>query len=125
MYSLLVLSLALSTPASAAQAPVVPTSPLVASSQPDVNIQMGEPLIVEEQLVHPFDDMEIHPDSDTCYRIRLFLFSKGQHPKFLREMTCGPKVPSAKKTDGTKPGFMPLELKAKPTQEGEQDIPVP
>ena len=124
MFSLLVLSLALSASASAAQALVSPTNPPAASSQPFAQALPNGPLIIEQGPARPFDDMEIHPDPDTCYRIRFFQFSKGKNPKFLREMTCGPNAPKAEKTDESKPGFMPLELKTKPPAQGEQDVPV-
>ena len=114
MFSLLVLSLALSAPAAASAPPAAPSNPMVTPSAPLLLNQTGKPLIVVEQPLRPSDDMELHPDSATCYRIRFFQFSKGQHPKFLREMTCGPKSPATKNTDGTKPGLMPLDLKAKP-----------
>lgn len=124
MFSLLVLSLALSAPAGASAPQSAQSNPLVTSSAPLVIVGPGTPLLVEAESPRPFDDMEIHPESDICYRIRFFQFSKGQHPKFVREMTCGPKSPATKNTDGTKPGLMPLDLKAKPSAEREQDIPV-
>ena len=122
MLSLLALSLALSTPVSAAaQTPVAANNPLVVPSQPFVLVQPNGPMIVEEEdAVRPFDDMEIHPNSDVCYKIRAYIFTKGRNPRFLRETTCGPKVPTVRKMDGTKPGFMPLELKANPDVESQQ-----
>src|SRR5271165_6724674 len=120
MLSLLALSLALSTPASATQT-VTPSDPLVSPDQSLVLIQPNGPMIVEEEeAARPFDDMEIHPDTDVCYKIRAYIFTKGRNPQFLRETTCGPKVPTVRKMDGTKPGFMPLELKAKPDVEPRQ-----
>ena len=122
MLSLLTLSLALSTPAAvAAQAQVTATNPLVVPSQSFVLVQPNGPMTVEEEeAARPFDNMEIHPDKGVCYKIRAYIFTKGQNPRFLRETTCGPKVPTVRKMDGTKPGFMPLELKAKPDVEPHQ-----
>ena len=116
MLSLLALSLALSTPAAvAAQAQVTAANPLVAPPQSFVLVQPNGPMLIEEEdAARPFDNMEIHPDKDVCYKIRAYIFTKGQNPRFLRETTCGPLTPSAKRLDGTKPGFMPLGLKANP-----------
>lgn len=123
MLSLLMLSLSLST-AAAAQGSAAPSHPVAIPSQPFILVQPSGPMIIEdEEVVRPFDDMEIHPDKDTCYRIRAYLFTKGRNPQFLRETTCGPNLPTARKMKGTKPGFMPLELKAKPDAEQEQVIP--
>jgi len=124
MFSLLILSLVLSEPASAAQAPVAATNPPVVQSHPFALVQPNPPLLLEPGPARPFDDMEIHPDSDICYRIRFFQFSKGKNPEFLRELTCGPKAHSAEKMRGGEPGLMPLELKTKPPEQHEQDVPV-
>lgn len=115
MFSLLVVSLTLSTAGSLpAEAPVAPQNPLLVPSQPFVLVQPKGPIVFEVGPVRPFDDMEIHPDSDVCYKIRAFLFTKGQNPRFLRETTCGPTQANAKQMNGAKPGLRPLELKAKP-----------
>jgi hypothetical protein len=114
MFSLLVVSLALSTAASvSAQAPVASAEPLLAPSQPFVLIQPNEPM-------QEFDNLEIHPESDVCYKIRAFLFTKGQNPRYLRETTCPPTRASAKQANRTKPGLMPLELKARPDRAPQQ-----
>lgn len=123
MLSLLMLSLSLST-AAAAQPAAAANHPVAAASQPFVLVEPQGPTIIDEEAVRPFDDMAIHPDKNVCYRIRAYLFTKGRNPKFLRETTCGPELPTAKKLDGTKPGFMPLDLKAKPDNEREKHIPV-
>ena len=124
MLSLLMLSLSLSTVA-AAEVSAAPNQPLGVPSKPFVLVQPNGPMIIEdEEVVRPFDNVEIHPDRDTCYRIRAYLFTKGRNPQFLRETTCGPNPPTAKKMHGTKPGFIPLELRGKPEDETEQVIPV-
>jgi len=122
MFSLLVFSLVLLAPAAAAEKTAPGNLPLSPSQSFD-QVQPNGPAIIEEGPLLPFDPMEIHPDPDTCYRIRAYIFSQGRHPKFLRETTCGPSTPSARKMDGMKPGVMPLEMKAKPAVERERDIP--
>jgi hypothetical protein len=108
MVSLLVVSLVLSTTASIpTQVPAAPADPLLVASQPFVLIQPNGP-------VQPFDNMEIHPDPEVCYKIRAYWFTKGQNPRFLRETTCGPTRTNAKQMREAKPGLMPLDLKAKP-----------
>jgi hypothetical protein len=108
MVSLLFVSLALSTSASIpAQAPAATVDPLLVASQPFVQIQPNGPS-------QPFDNMEIHPDPEVCYKIRAYWFTKGENPRFLRETTCGPTRTNAKQMKEVKPGLMPLDLKATP-----------
>lgn len=114
MFSLLVVSLALSTAASvSAQAPVASADPLLVPSQPFVLTQPDGP-------IQEFDNLEIRPESDVCYKIRAFLFTEGRNPRFLRETTCPPTRANARQTNGTKPGLMPLDLKAKPYQKPQE-----
>lgn len=116
MFSLLVLSLALST-ASTATPAVVPDDPLV-TPLPAVVIVPGEISPIKVDLPESkFDAMEVRPDSDICYKIRAYVFTKGPDPKFVRETTCGPKRPVAKDAEGaTKPKLMPLNTTVKPSQ---------
>ena len=108
MISLLVVSLALSTAAPASvQAPVGSADPLLVPSQPFVLIQPDGPK-------QEFDNIEIRPESNVCYKIRAFLFTKGQYPRFLHETTCPPTRAKAKQVEEAKPGLIPLDLKAKP-----------
>jgi hypothetical protein len=113
MLSLLVLSLALSMPAATAQATGVSGNPQTAPAKPGGTALPKGFVIEEERSVRPFDDMEIHPGADICYKIRAYIFSQGRNPKLLRETTCGPITPSTKNTDG-KPGLMPLDVKVEP-----------
>ena len=112
MVSLLALSLALSTPPAAVQNAAVANDRVVTQSSTSVQLQQGSPRIVLEEPTQSFDPIVIEPDSDICYKIRAYIFSKGSNPKLLRETTCGPMAPSTKKID--KPGFMPLDIKVKP-----------
>ena len=114
MISLLLLSLALSAPSAAVQASTVTNDPLAASSQPFLLAQPDTPANIERENAAQFDAMGIHPDSDVCYKIRAFIFSQGAHPKLLRETTCGPKAPTARRLDGAKPELVPVDLKDKP-----------
>lgn len=113
MFSLLILSLVLSAPSAAIQPATLPGDPLV-SSPPSALSQPDSSVTIQVEQGRPFDAMEIHPDSDICYKIRAFIFSQGRHPRLLREVTCGPKLPTAKSTGGEKPGLMPLDAKEKP-----------
>ena len=114
MFSLLVISLALSTAAPASvQAPVGSADPLLVPSQPFVLIQPDGPK-------QEFDNIEIRPESDVCYKIRAFLFTKGQNPRFLRETTCPSTRANTRQTNGTKPSLMPLDLKAKPDRKPQE-----
>jgi hypothetical protein len=114
MFSLLLLSLVLSAPAAAAQTGLVSSDPLVASPAPLVRMQPDSPMAVEGEQVRSFDALEIHPELDICYKIRAFIFSKGQNPRFLRETTCGPKAPTAKNVEGAKPRLIPLDSQSQP-----------
>src|SRR5271166_6121089 len=114
MVSLLLLSMALSTPTAAAQLAVVPGDPLVVESPPLMAVQPDLPLIVEEAQSESFDTMEIHPDTDICYKIRAYIFSRGSNPRLLRETTCGPNRPATKRTDGEKLQLVPMDVKDSP-----------
>jgi hypothetical protein len=116
MFSLLLLLFALSTSA-AAQTAVGSSDPLLMSAPPVVGIESDAPIIIGDGTAKSFDAMEIHPDSDICYKIRAFIFSQGPHPKLLRETTCGPKAPAARQTEGFKPQLVPLDVKDKPASE--------
>jgi hypothetical protein len=108
MVSLLVLSLALSAPAAAAQNAAVGTQ-----SAPSVQPQQQDSLIGPEEPTRSFDPMVIQPDSEICYKIRAYIFSKGPSPRMIRETTCGPKRPSARQVDGAQPKVVPLDVKDK------------
>jgi|SRR5208283_5200081 len=114
MFSLLVLSLVLSAPSAAAQTGVVLSDPPVVSSHPLVRMQPDSPAAVEGEQLPLFDALDIRPDSDICYKIREFIFSKGRNPRFLRETTCGPKAATAKNVEGAKPKLMPLDWQSQP-----------
>ena len=113
MLSLLVLAFAVSAPIDAVNS-ATPQVSFVAGvpEQPD------SPAIVVEEPGSSLGGWDIRPNSDICYKIRAYIFSKGRNPRFLRETTCGPKAPDAKDVD-SKPGFMPLELKAQPGVKGQ------
>jgi hypothetical protein len=115
MVSLLLLSMALSTPTTAAQPGVVPGDPLVVESPPIVLVQPELPAIVEEPQSESFDAMAIHPEMAICYKIRAYIFSKGSNPKLLRETTCGPSRAATKRTDGEELQLVPLDVKGSPT----------
>ena len=115
MFSLLVLSLALSAPSAAVQESTAANDPPLPSSQPFVLIQPDMPTKIEPETQPHFDAMEIHPDSDICYKIRAFIFSQGSHPRLQRETTCGPKAPTSKNVEGAKPKLVPLHTKDEPT----------
>jgi hypothetical protein len=103
MFSLLVLSMVLSAPSAAVQTAAVPGNSPVAESLPQVLADSETPQAVEERHVRPIDAMEIHPDTDICYKIRAYIFSTGPVPKLLRETTCGPKRVELKRIEGAKP----------------------
>lgn len=105
MLSLLVLSLAISAPLTSAQSTAPQARPPQQVNGPFA-LEYAEPLRTAE-------DLEIHPNSDVCYKIRAYIFSRGRNPKFLRETTCGPITPSTKKMNG-KPGVMPLDIRVSP-----------
>src|SRR6516162_4610591 len=113
MVSYLVLSLALSVPAAATQAATVANEPAVTPSSPSVQLQQDSPPIVPEEPKQSFDPIVIQPDSDICYKIRAYIFSKGSNPKLLRETTCGPSRATARQLDGAQPRFVPLDVKDK------------
>ena len=109
MVSLLVLSLVLSAPSSAAQAAVAPEDLLAPESAPQLLVRPGVLLTDEGPQATSFDAMEIQPDGDTCFKIRAYVFSAGPVPKLLRETTCGPKRGALKSIDGAKPKLMLLD----------------
>jgi hypothetical protein len=116
MVSLLLLSLALTTPSAAVPPAAAAAASLVVEPAPLMPIHHGMPqqMVDEEQASRQFDAMEIHPQSDICFKIRAYIFSQGPHPKLLRETTCGPKAPTAKQIDGFKPQLVPLDVKDEP-----------
>ena len=113
MVSYLVLSLALSVPAAATQAATVANEPAVTQSSPSVQLQQDSPPIVPEEPKQSFDPIVIQPDSDICYKIRAYIFSKGSNPRLLRETTCGPIRPTAQQLEGAEPKLVPLGVKHK------------
>ena len=120
MIRLLLFSIVLSAPLVAAQTAPVPNDPSAVKFPPLTLMQHGMPVqMAEEQQARskPFDAMEIQPESAICYKIRAYIFSRGPHPKLLRETTCGPKAPEARQTDGFKPQLMPLDVTVKPAAE--------
>ena len=114
MVSLLVLSLALSAPVAATQDGVVASNPAVTPS-PSAQVEQQSPLIKVEEPAQAFDPIVIQRDSDICYKIRAYTFSRGSNPRLLRETTCGPTRPTARQLEGVQPKFVPLEVKDKPT----------
>ena len=113
MVSLLVLSLALSPPAAATQNATVANHPILAQSPPSLHVQQELPRLVLEEPAEPFDPIVIQPDSDICYKIRAYIFSKGSNPRLLRETTCGPIRPTAQQLEGAEPKLVPLGVKHK------------
>jgi len=109
MFSLLVLSLVLSAPSSAAQAAVASGDSLAPESALQLLVRPGVPLTDGGPQATSFDAMEIQPDGDTCFKIRAYVFSTGRVPKLLRETTCGPKRGALKSIDGAKPKLMLLD----------------
>jgi hypothetical protein len=114
MISLLVLSLALSAPAEAEQMAAAPSDSIVAAAASPFLAGPETPALVEEPQAGSFDAMEIHPDTDICYKIRAYIFSTGPVPKLLRETTCGPKRATAKSVEGAKPKLVPIEVEPTP-----------
>jgi hypothetical protein len=112
MVSLLALALALSAPVAATQTAAVASNSVAAQSS-SVPVEQDLSSVAVDEPEQPFDPIDIQPDSDICYKIRAYIFSKGSNPRLIRETTCGPTAPSARKIDG-KPGFMPLDIKVKP-----------
>jgi len=114
MFSLLLLSLVLSAPSAAAQITAVLSDSTVAEPTAPLPFGPETPLAGEEQQAQAFDAMEIHPDSDICYKIRAYIFSTGPVPKLLRETTCGPKRGSLKSIEGAKPKLVPIDVEETP-----------
>ena len=114
MVSLLLLSLVLSTPATATQA-AMPSNPLAVQPPSTDDVRPEMRLLVEEPEAESFDAMAIHPDADICYKIRAYIFSTGPNPKLLRETTCGPTRSELKKLQGEKPKLVPLNVEDTPT----------
>jgi hypothetical protein len=109
MVGLLILSLALSAPAAAAQNASVGTQSAPSVQPP----QQVDSLIALEQPTRSFDPIVVQPDSEICYKIRAYIFTKGSNPKLIRETTCGPKRPSARQVEGAQPKLMPLDVDVK------------
>ena len=116
MLSLLALSLALSASVAATQTAAVANDPVGAQPSASVQVQQDLPRLVIEEPAQPFDPIVIQPDSDICYKIRAYIFSKGPNPKLLRETTCGPTRPTARQLEGIHPKFVPVDAKDKPTE---------
>ena len=113
MVCLLVLTLALSAPATATQNGALANDPVAAQWSPSVQVQQDSPLIVLEEPAQSFDPTILQPDSGICYKIRAYIFSKGSNPKLLRETTCGPTRPTTRQLEGIQPKFVPLDVKDK------------
>jgi hypothetical protein len=120
MFSLLLLSTILAAPSAAVQ-PTTHVGNLFAVEPPPITLAhhgLPEQMLEEQQQRQRptrFDAMEIHPESDICFKIRAYVFSTGQVPKFLRETTCGPKRGEVKSIDGAKPKLVPFEDQEKTT----------
>ena len=114
MIRLLMFSLVLSAPI-VAQAATVPDAPLAVEPPSLALMHHGMPqqMFEEQQASRQFDAIQIHPESDICFKIRAYIFSQGSHPKLLRETTCGPKAPAAKQIDGFQPLLVPLDIRDK------------
>src|SRR5215469_5329321 len=111
MVGLLILSLALSAPASASQTGAVANGRDLSQS---VSLGQDSPMVVQQ--AESFDPIAIQPDSEICYKIRAYIFSTGSNPKLLRETTCGPKRPSTKKIEGAQPKLVPLDVRDKSSE---------
>jgi len=111
MVSLLALALALSAPIAAA--PTAAASDPAGTQSSSVPVEQDLSRGTADEAEEPFDSIVVQPDSDICYKIRAYIFSKCSNPRLIRETTCGPTAPSARKIGG-KPGFMPLDMKVKP-----------
>lgn len=111
MVSLLVLSLALLVPVAAPQNDVVASHPAGTQSSPSAQVQQESPLIEVEEPTQSFDPIVNQRDSDICYKIRAYVFSKGSNPRLLRETTCGPNRPTARQLEGSQPKLVPLDVK--------------
>ncbi len=108
MVSLVLLSLVLSTP-SAASTAVASGDPLLAESTPQIVVNADDPGAVVEPQSKVFDAIEVHPNTDVCYKIRAYIFSSSPTPKLLRETTCGPKRPTTRNVGGAKPKLVPID----------------
>ena len=112
MFSLLLLSMALSAPATATPVSAVAVNPGQLDSSDLVQMQFGSPEPRTEERAQGADSMAIHPDPSVCYKIRAYIFSEGHNPKLLRETTCGPKAANSRQTDGFQ--LVPTSQKTKP-----------
>jgi len=118
MVSLLLLSMALSAPATSAGPAVAPGDTLGVEPPPLVAMHAGLPQqMIEELQFTTSDPMEMRPDTDVCYKIRAYIFSKGSNPKLVRETTCGPSRAATRKIEGSRPKFVPLDSTGDKTQE--------
>jgi hypothetical protein len=109
MVSLLLLSLALSAPVAATQIAAVANDAVVTQWSAATPVEQ----IVREDPAQSFDPIVIQPDSEICYKIRAYIFSKGSNPRLIRETTCGPNRPTARQLEGTQPKLVPLDVKDK------------
>jgi hypothetical protein len=116
MLSLLLLSMALSAPATAARKAVVPGNSLVVEPPPLVLMHAGLP----QQLIEELQWARSHPqsvevkgqfDERICYKIRAYVFSNEPAPKLMRETTCGPLPVTTRQIDGATPKLVPLDHK--------------
>jgi hypothetical protein len=123
MFSLLLLSLVLSAPAAAvsqaAQLAVVPQPDALAADASTLR-QRADGFTFKDESSPSFDAMEIHPDTDVCFKIRAYIFSTGPVPKLLRETTCGPKRGEVKSIGGAKPKLVPIDAREKPSASPER-----
>ena len=109
MVSLLLLSMALSAPVASVGSPALPGDTLGVELPTLVAMNAGLPQqMIEELRVRTSDPLEARPDTDICYKIRAYIFSKGSNPKLVRETTCGPSHAATKKGEGSEPRLVPL-----------------
>jgi len=117
MLILLLFSLVLSAPSAAvsqaAQVAVVPQPDALATDASTLR-QRADGFTFKDESSPPFDAIEIHPDTDVCFKIRAYIFSTGPVPKLLRETTCGPKRGGVKRIEGDKPKLVPVDAGEKP-----------
>lgn len=117
MLSLLLLSMALSTPTAAAQTAVAPDNSFVVEPAPLVPMHAGLPQDLMKNYKwsrsRPQSAEEIADQSDEriCFKIRVYVFSNEPAPKLIRETTCGPLPVSKRQIDGTTPKLIPLDYK--------------
>ena len=112
MFSLLALSLALSTAGSTSHDSAAALNSRALASSALLQMQSGLPDALADERAPQIDSMAIHPDPSICYKIRAYIFSKGRNPKLLRETTCGPKPANSRQTDGFQ--LVPMNQKTKP-----------